>query len=53
MSKQARAFILGVTLAAMSLAGLTTVAPAQANDPTRPRRSQRSAGRTTTGPATT
>ena len=34
MSKQARAFILGVTLAAMSLAGLTTIANAHANDPT-------------------
>jgi hypothetical protein len=35
MSKRARAFILGVTLAAMNLAGLTTVAHAQANDPTK------------------
>jgi hypothetical protein len=34
MSKQARAIILGVTLAAMNLAGLTSVAHAQANDPT-------------------
>ena len=34
MSKPARALILGVTLAAMNLACLTTVAHAQANDPT-------------------
>jgi hypothetical protein len=34
MSKRARALILGVTLAATNLAGLTTVAHSQANDPT-------------------
>jgi hypothetical protein len=34
MSRRARAIILGVTLAAISLAGLTTVAHAQASDPT-------------------
>jgi hypothetical protein len=34
MSKRARALILGVTLAATNLAGLTTVAQSQANDPT-------------------
>ena len=33
MSKRARALILGATLAAMNLAGLTAVAHAQANDP--------------------
>ena len=33
MSKRTRALILGVTLAAMNLAGLTAVAHAQANDP--------------------
>jgi hypothetical protein len=32
MSKRTRALILGVTLAAMNLAGLTTVAQAQTND---------------------
>jgi hypothetical protein len=32
MSKRARALILGVTLAAMNLAGLTTVASAQSSD---------------------
>ena len=32
MSNRARALILGVTLAAMNLAGLTAVAHAQAND---------------------
>jgi len=34
MSKLARALVLGATLAAMNLAGLTTVAQSQANDPT-------------------
>jgi hypothetical protein len=33
MSKRTRALILGATLAAMNLAGMTTVAHAQANDP--------------------
>jgi hypothetical protein len=33
MSKRARTLILGATLAAMNLAGLTAVAHAQANDP--------------------
>ena len=32
MSKRARALVLGVTLAAMNLAGLTAVAQAQSND---------------------
>jgi hypothetical protein len=32
MSKRTRALILGATLAAMSLAGMTAVAQAQAND---------------------
>jgi hypothetical protein len=32
MSKLARAFVLGATLAAMNLAAMTTVAQAQAND---------------------
>jgi hypothetical protein len=34
MPKLARALVLGVTLAAMNLAGMTTIAQAQSNEPT-------------------
>ena len=36
MPKLTRALVLGATLAAMNLAGITTVASAQANVPARP-----------------